>query len=125
MTDMKAGPNAATGHTSALMAAENSINYALRIIKPILDGRASEVDLKMEAENEYARRIQNDLRSTVWNSGCSSWYIRDNGSGMSWNAMSYPWSQTYYWYRSRFPTWTDWSYSVRCRFADLSWPTAR
>ncbi|KAJ8122672.1 hypothetical protein ONZ43_g1187 [Nemania bipapillata] len=104
------GPNAATGHTSAIMAAENSINFAMRVIKPILDGKASVVDLKQEAEDEYTARIQSALDKTVWNSGCASWYIQDNGTGRKWNAMSYPWSQSYFWFRSRFPTWKDWRY---------------
>ncbi|KAF2995306.1 hypothetical protein E8E14_004170 [Neopestalotiopsis sp. 37M] len=104
------GPNAATGHTSALMAAENSINFALRVIKPVLDGEASVVDLKPQAEADYTERLQKDLRKTVWNSGCQSWYIRSDG-GKAWNAMSYPWTQSYFWFRSRFPTWSDWRYT--------------
>ena len=70
------GPNAATGHTPAMMAAENSINYALRVIKPILDGNAKTLELRREAEERYVSRVQDDLAKTVWNSGCSSWYVR-------------------------------------------------
>ncbi|KAI0973653.1 hypothetical protein F4678DRAFT_486828 [Xylaria arbuscula] len=107
---MLLGPNSATGHTSGLMAIENSINYALRVIKPILDGEATIIDLKPQAELEYTNRVQGALDKTVWNSGCSSWYVQDDGKGKKWNAMSYPWSQGYYWYRSLFPKWRDWRY---------------
>lgn len=108
------GPNAATGHTSAIMAAENSINYALRVIKPVLDGRASIASLKDEAERDYSDRMQTALGNTVWNSGCQSWYVTaaDGNSDKTWNAMSYPWSQAHYWYRSLFPVWSDWMYRV-------------
>ncbi|KAJ9137100.1 Monooxygenase [Pleurostoma richardsiae] len=106
------GPNAATGHTSAIMAAENSINYALRVLKPILEGKASVAGLKRDAEERYVSRIQTDLSKTVWNSGCSSWYIeKDAEKGQTWNAMSYPYSQAHFWYRSLFPTWSDWEFS--------------
>lgn len=107
------GPNAATGHTSALMASENSVNYALRVIRPVLEGRASIADVKFEAEKKYSERIQEALQTTVWNT-CQSWYVRDanNGSGKTWNAMSYPWSQAHFWYRSVFPVWSDWEYRV-------------
>ncbi|KAL4894874.1 putative monooxygenase [Aspergillus ambiguus] len=98
------GPNSATGHTSALMAAENSVNYALRILKPVLDGKATCVELKQEAENKYVLDVQNALRQTVWNAGCASWYVNSKG----WNSMAYPWSQAHYWYRSLFPIWSDW-----------------
>lgn len=103
------GPNAATGHTSAIMAAENSVNFALRIIQPVLGSMTGVVEVKRKAEEDYVNQIQKDLSNTVWNSGCQSWYIRpaDKG-GKAWNAMSYPYSQAHYWYRSVFATWSDW-----------------
>jgi cation diffusion facilitator CzcD-associated flavoprotein CzcO len=109
------GPNSATGHTSAIMAAENSINYALRIIKPVLDGKATVTEVKLEAEKKYSDKIQNDLRKTVWFSGCQSWYIKSDAKkpGQKWNAMSYPYSQAHFWYRSLFPVWSDWKIYVR------------
>ncbi|KAJ5414507.1 flavo-protein [Penicillium cosmopolitanum] len=66
------GPNAATGHTSALMAAENSVNYALRVLKPVLDGKAASINLKQEAEDAYVHRVQEALLHMVWNAGCAS-----------------------------------------------------
>lgn len=108
------GPNAATGHTSAIMASENSVNYALRVIRPLLQGRGSIAELRLEAEKDYSDKIQAALRETVWNTGCQSWYVTEakNGSREGWNAMSYPWSQAHFWYRSVFPIWSDWTYRV-------------
>ncbi|OAQ75852.1 monooxygenase [Purpureocillium lilacinum] len=104
------GPNAATGHTSAIMAAENSVNYALRIIQPVLSNKTGVVELKRQAEEQYVSQIQHDLSKTVWNSGCQSWYVRPTeDGGKTWNAMSYPYSQAHYWYRSVFATWSDWT----------------
>lgn len=95
------------------MAAENSINYALRVIKPVLRSKSGVAELKMSAENEYVSEIQDELAKTVWNSGCASWYIEFNKrQGRIWNAMSYPYSQSQFWYRSVFPTWNDWSFQV-------------
>ncbi|KLJ10608.1 hypothetical protein EMPG_09872 [Blastomyces silverae] len=103
---MLLGPNSGTGHSSAIMASENIVNYALRILKPVLEGRAAIVELKREAEESYAYQVQAGLDKTVFNSGgCQSWYIQDN----KWNPTTYPWSQTYMWYRSLFPTWSDWN----------------
>lgn len=107
------GPNAATGHTSSIMALENSINYALRVFKPALEGRASTAVIKREAEEAYTDTIQDALQHRVWNSGCSSWYFQKSVDGTkTWNAMSYPYSQGYFWYRCLFPVWSDWEYSV-------------
>lgn len=107
------GPNSATGHTSAIIAAENSINYALRVIRPILvDGRAAAADVRPEAERAYVERIQADLGKMVFASGCSSWYVKETAGGKQWNSATYPWTQAYYWYRSLFPVWKDWQFSV-------------
>ncbi|GAM34982.1 hypothetical protein TCE0_015r02921 [Talaromyces pinophilus] len=105
---MLLGPNAATGHTSAMMAAENSINYALRVLKPVLDGDAAFVEITAKAEHDYVYWVQDALRKCVWNAGCLSWYLNDK----SWNSMSYPWTQGHYWWRSLFPTWSDWYIKV-------------
>ncbi|KAJ0374228.1 hypothetical protein COL922a_014232, partial [Colletotrichum nupharicola] len=101
---MLLGPNTVTGHTSAIMASENSVNYALRVLKPVLDGSASSVEVKLEAEDTYIQNVQSALKDTVWHSGCNSWYV----NGKEWNAMAYPWAQSHFWYRSLFPVWKDW-----------------
>ncbi|KAB8225911.1 hypothetical protein BDV33DRAFT_163464 [Aspergillus novoparasiticus] len=103
------GPNAGTGHTSALMAAENSVNYALRVLKPVFEKGADSVELTQVAEDEYSQRVQDALRNRVWNAGCQSWYQNDK----NWNAMAYPWSQAYFWYRSLFPINSHWNVRTR------------
>ncbi|KAF5563133.1 ACB 4-hydroxyacetophenone monooxygenase [Fusarium phyllophilum] len=111
---MLLGPNATTGHTSAIMAIENSVNFALRILKPILGSPKGVVELDRIAEERYVNRIQDDLSKTVWNSGCQSWYIQPHSENSRvWNAMVYPYSQGYLWYRSLFPVWRDWKITGR------------
>lgn len=106
------GPNSATGHTSTLMAVENSINFALRLIKPILQGNATAVDVNPDAEKQYIDQIQSDLQQTVWLSGgCNNWYNRAQ-DGSRYNGMSYPYSQPYFWYRCLFPIYKDFKYDV-------------
>lgn len=93
------------------MAIENSVNYALRIIKPVLDGHGTIVELKKSAEKSYVQRVQNALTRTVFGENCQSWYQRGS-DGKTWNGMTYPWSQFHYWYRSFFPSWSDLQYRV-------------
>lgn len=93
------------------MSIENGINYALRVLKPVLEGKASVACVKRSAEESYVDRLQAALQKTVWTTGCNSWYVRGPG-GKIWNGMTYPWSQAYYWYESLFPVWRDWEYSV-------------
>ncbi|OCL09290.1 FAD/NAD(P)-binding domain-containing protein [Glonium stellatum] len=105
---MLLGPNAATGHTSALMAAENPVNYALRVLKPVFEGKVKSIELKREAEDSYVYKMQEALGERVWNAGRISWYLNEK----KWNAMSHPWSQSHFWFRSLFPVWPDWSFKV-------------
>ena len=106
------GPNTATGHTSTIMAVENSINFSLRVIRPCLDGKASVVNVRHDAEEKYSQKMQAALKETVWFSGCSSWYNDVGKDGQPWNSTTYPWSQKHFWYHCLFPTWNHWEYSV-------------
>ncbi|KAF2189724.1 FAD/NAD(P)-binding domain-containing protein, partial [Zopfia rhizophila CBS 207.26] len=100
------GPNTATGHSSVVMASENMINYSLKFVKLILDGEATTVDVKHEAEVAYTADIQKSLKKTVWMSGgCSSWYYTKNG----WNSTVYPYTQIDFYRRCLFPKWSDWN----------------
>jgi hypothetical protein len=47
--------------------------YALKVAKPILEGYASRVETKKEAEEAYVNRMQEALReSNFSNGGCTS-----------------------------------------------------
>ncbi|KAF3043171.1 hypothetical protein E8E12_006865 [Didymella heteroderae] len=99
------GPNTATGHSSVVMASENMVNYSLKFIKLVLNGEASTVDVKKEAEIAYTTEMQEALKDTVWRSGCSSWYYTKDG----WNSTVYPYTQVDFWRRCTFPKYNDWN----------------
>lgn len=106
------GPNTLNGHTSVLMASENSCNYSLRVIKPLLDGGGTVAEVSLDAEKDYVGRIQEALSKTVLATGCGSWYVNKLDNGREWNATMYPWSSAHYWYRCLFPVWKDWHFRV-------------
>jgi cation diffusion facilitator CzcD-associated flavoprotein CzcO len=99
------GPNTATGHSSVVMASENMVAYSLKFIKLILNGDVETVDVKKEAEQRFTKEMQDALKDTVWRSGCSSWYFKDDG----WNSTVYPYTQIDFWRRCMFPKWDDWN----------------
>ncbi|KAJ0138524.1 Uncharacterized protein HZ326_18533 [Fusarium oxysporum f. sp. albedinis] len=113
------GPNSGVGHTSAIIALENGINYSLRVIKPILDGKASIVDVKSEAESIWTDSMQTGVKSTVFYSGCTNWFVETKKNGKRWNATVYPYSQASFWRRSLFPVWKDFDFSVRLALFSL------
>jgi hypothetical protein len=60
------GPNTATGHTSVILAIENTLNYALKLIKPVLQGEVSEFEVKEEADSTYRGNVQAASKKTVF-----------------------------------------------------------
>ena len=102
-----AGPNSATGHTSVVIAAENTTNLALRVLKPVLNGSAKTVEPLKNAEVKWNAELQKASKDRVWvKGGCSSWYVGKN----DWVSTLYPWSQFNMMWMSWFPTWSDWNY---------------
>lgn len=80
------GPNTVTGHTSVIMAIENMVNYTMKFVKKILDGDVNTFEVKTEPEMAWTRDMQKEMKNTVFNGPCASWYKTANG----WNATSYP-----------------------------------
>lgn len=84
------------------------IQMTLQLIKPILGGQASTVEVKKSAEIAYTQDIQKQCKKTVWHmGGCSSWYF-DATSKDHWNSTVFPYSQVWFWFRCTYLTWSDW-----------------
>ncbi len=80
------GPNSGPGHNSALVYMESQIDYAVRVIKTIVDQDIKMLDVKAGVQAKYNKDIQKRLSKTNWNSGCQSWYLTEDG----FNATMYP-----------------------------------
>lgn len=80
------GPNSGPGHNSALVYVEAQIDYAVRAIKRILRDDLRIFEVKADVQHRYNQDIQRRLQRTTWNSGCSSWYLTEDGH----NATMYP-----------------------------------
>ena len=74
------------GHNSALVYMESQIDYAVRVIKNIIDNNIKILDVKADVQAEYNKGIQKRLAKTNWNTGCKSWYLTTDG----FNATMYP-----------------------------------
>ena len=86
------GPNSGPGHNSALVYMEAQIDYIVQGIRTLLDNNLRALDVKPEVQQRHNRRIQKRLAKTNWNSGCSSWYLTEDG----FNATMYPGFATQY-----------------------------
>ncbi|WKX72213.1 NAD(P)/FAD-dependent oxidoreductase [Streptomyces sp. XD-27] len=77
------GPNTGLGNSSMILMIESQLNYLADYVRQLdlLDdgeGRVA-LDARPSAVRAYNDRLQERLRHTVWNTGCTSWYLDANG----------------------------------------------
>ncbi|KIX00872.1 uncharacterized protein Z518_09937 [Rhinocladiella mackenziei CBS 650.93] len=96
------GPNTFPAHNSALFACEVQVEYIARtMIAPIIDRRASVIEVKATSENQWVNSIHDQLKGSVFAAGCSNWYINEFGR----NAASWPGYASTYWKEALIPRW--------------------
>lgn len=109
------GPNTVTGHLSVIYTVECQINFALRLLEPVLKSLPSyraqslipsflapsptTVEVKAEAARADSIWTQREAKKLVWASGCVNWAV-DPKTGL--NNMMYPDWQFAFWLRSVF-----------------------
>lgn len=76
---MVVGPNTGLGHTSMVVMMEAQFAYILDCLATMSQRGATTFDVLPEAQRSYNDELQEHLRGTIWSSGCSSWYLNDEG----------------------------------------------
>lgn len=88
------GPNTFPAHNSVLFASEVQVEYLARtLIAPIIDRRISSLEVKPTAEYQWVNAVQTELKGSVFEAGCSNWYINKHGR----NSASWPGYASTYW----------------------------
>ncbi|KAJ3469635.1 hypothetical protein MRS44_003700 [Fusarium solani] len=94
------GPNTFPANNSALYACEVQVSYAAEaLVKPLIDGQASVIEVKEAVENYTTNQIHQKLKSSVFSGDCSNWYIGDYGR----NVASWPGLAIEFWIATLFP----------------------
>jgi cation diffusion facilitator CzcD-associated flavoprotein CzcO len=76
---MLLGPNTGLGHSSMVYMIESQVAYVADALR-VMDERGAEtVEVDRAAADGFNRAVQDELEDTVWNTGCSSWYLDDTG----------------------------------------------
>ncbi len=83
---MTLGPNSGPGHNSALVYMEAQLDYALQGVQKILREDLKMLDVRPHVQKRHNEKLQKRLARTNWNSGCSSWYLTEDG----FNATMFP-----------------------------------
>lgn len=69
----------------------------LQMMQLVHKTQTQAIVVKAEAQDQFNQNVQNQLKGTVWQSGCVSWYQQDGGKNFSlW--PTYTWK---YWLETR------------------------
>jgi len=86
------GPNTNGGSGSVINTLECGIGHVLAALRELERARASRIEIRREAAESFDRELRAALAGTVWHSGCTSWYVDENGNDPS----NWPWLWTTY-----------------------------
>ncbi len=75
---MMLGPNSATGHTSALIMIESTVNYVIKCLELMNSRGLQHLDPDPQVVAQYNGRLQRDMKKMVFSGGCDAWYTDDN-----------------------------------------------
>ncbi|MYU22603.1 NAD(P)/FAD-dependent oxidoreductase [Streptomyces sp. SID8352] len=91
------GPNTALGHNSIVFMIEAQVRYIVAALGHLRRSGASALQLKRSVQDRTYTQVQKRLGGTVWASGCSSWYLKQDGR----NDSLWPATTVEYWWRTR------------------------
>ena len=80
------GPNTNLAHNSILYMLESQFRYVLDCLDALGKYPGSAMDVRQDRQDRFTHVVQEGLEHSVWNSGCSSWYLDANGR----NTVNWP-----------------------------------
>ena len=84
---MLMGPHSPIGNFSLIAVAEVQADYVMEWLKRIWRGDVHHATPRASATDEYNAAMRAAMPDTIWTSGCTSWYIGEDGLPELW-----PWS---------------------------------
>jgi len=81
------GPNTNGGTGSVVNTLECGIGHVLAALGEMERSGAARIEVRPEAAEDFDRELRAALAKTVWHSGCSNWYVDENGNDPS----NWPW----------------------------------
>ncbi|MFI0407514.1 flavin-containing monooxygenase [Actinomadura sp. 3N508] len=73
------GPYTNLGHNSIIYMLESQFRYVLGCVEALRRGGLDWIDVRRDVQDAFTREMRERLRTTVWEAGCESWYMRADG----------------------------------------------
>ncbi len=84
---MLVGPNSPIGNVSLIDVSEVQADYIMQCIRLIQKSKVAALAPTAQATNAFHESLLEAMKSTVWVTGCNSWYLDKDGVPNTW-----PWS---------------------------------
>ncbi|MHB8235560.1 MAG: flavin-containing monooxygenase [Solirubrobacteraceae bacterium] len=81
------GPNTNGGTGSVIYTIEAGVAHVIAALEQLDRARAARIEVRREAADAFNRELRAMLAQTVWHTGCTSWYVDENGNDPS----QWPW----------------------------------
>jgi cation diffusion facilitator CzcD-associated flavoprotein CzcO len=81
------GPNTNGGTGSVIYTIEAGVDHVIGALGQLERARARRIEVRREAAEAFNRELRATLADTVWHTGCTSWYVDENGNDPS----QWPW----------------------------------
>ncbi len=81
------GPNTNGGTGSVIYTLEAGMGHVIAALRELERAGADRIEVSDEAAGEFDRELREALAGTVWHTGCTSWYVDENGNDPS----QWPW----------------------------------
>jgi cation diffusion facilitator CzcD-associated flavoprotein CzcO len=86
------GPNTNGGSGSVIYTIEAGMAHVIAALGELERNRAQTIEVRRAAAAAFDRELRASLSSTVWHTGCTSWYLDANGNDPS----QWPWRWSTY-----------------------------
>jgi cation diffusion facilitator CzcD-associated flavoprotein CzcO len=81
------GPNTNGGSGSVIYTIEAGVTHVIAALRELDRAGARRIEVQREAAEAFDRELRDALRSTVWHTGCTNWYVDQNGN----DPNQWPW----------------------------------
>jgi cation diffusion facilitator CzcD-associated flavoprotein CzcO len=81
------GPNTNGGTGSVIYTLEAGITHVIAALRELDRRAAQKIEVRREAAHAFDRELRQALSKTVWHTGCTSWYLDENGN----DPNQWPW----------------------------------
>ncbi len=78
------GPNGPVGNFSLIEVAELQFRYILQLVEKLRSGEGTEICASRDATDAFEDARTEAAKTTIWASGCNSWYLDDRGVPSTW-----------------------------------------